>query len=232
MKRKILIVLVVLLVVGGGAAWWLAGGLGGPVPVGEVTAAPTGEGWINLLEGERAAQWKNVADDKEIFEIKDGVMHIFGVTLAPLRYATFTGEQFTDFELHVEFKVTKGANSGLFLRAQPNDPVHRGFEVQVLEDFGDAPSKNSCGSIYDIVTPMYNLSKPAGEWNSYDIKVQGTQIVIVMNGWKVIDTDFAKMTTPLGKFKVPYAEMERTGNISFQDHGGECWYRNLMVRKL
>jgi len=217
MKRKILFALFIVLALGGGAWWLLDGGLAGPVPVGAATPAPSGEGWVNLLEGERATQWKNVADSKEIFELKDGELHIFGVTLTPLRYATFIGEKFTDFELHVEFKVAKGANSGLFLRAQPNDPVHRGFEVQVLEDFGDTPSKNSCGSVYDVVTPMYNLSKPAGEWNSYDIKVQGTQVVIVMNGWKVIDTDFAKMTTPLGKFKVPYAEMERTGNIAIQD---------------
>lgn len=232
MKKKIAVGLVVLLAAAGYAAWRLLGGAGGPVPMGEPTPAPSGEGWVNLLEGERAAQWKNVADDKEIFEIKDGVLHIFGVTLAPLRYATYMGEPFADFELHVEFKLAKGANSGLFLRAQPNDPVYRGFEVQVLEDHGDAPSKNSCGSIYDVVTPMFNLSRPAGEWNSYDIRVQGTQVVITMNGWKVIDTDFAKMTAPLGKFSVPYATMERTGHISLQDHGGECWYRNLMVRKL
>lgn len=204
----------------------------GPVPVGAATSVPGGDGWINLLDTAHAAQWKNLGDDMDIFEIKDGMLHVYGVTLTPLRYATYTGERFTDFELHVEFKVASGTNSGLFLRAQPNDPVARGFEVQVLDDFGDVPTKNSCGSVYDVVSPMFNLSRPAGEWNSYDIVVRGTSVAIVHNGWKVIDTDFAKMSTPLGKFKIPYAEMQREGNVAVQDHGGECWYRNFLVRKI
>lgn len=232
MKKNLLIGVLSVLLLAGAAYEYFMNAPSGPVPVGQPTPAPTGEGWIDLLDATNAPQWKNVADDKNIFEIKDGELHIFGVTLAPLRYATFTGERFTDFELHLEFKLAKGTNSGLFLRAQPNDPVHRGFEVQVLEDFGDAPTKNSCGAIYDVVSPMYNLSRPAGEWNAFDIRVQGQSIVIHLNGWKVIDTDFTKMTTPFGKFKLPYADMEREGNIALQDHGGECWYRNFRIRKL
>lgn len=214
-----------------GVQHWLASP-SGPVPVGAPTPAPEGDGWVDLLDATHVPQWKNLGDDKNIFAIKDGVLHIYGVTLTPLRYATYTGEKFTDFELHVEFKLASGTNSGLFLRTQPNDPVQRGFEVQVLEDFGAPPTKNSCASIYDVVSPMFNLSRPAGEWNSYDIVVKGTSVVIRHNGWKVIDTDFAGMTTPLGKFKIPYAEMIREGNIAVQDHGGECWYRNFRVRKL
>jgi len=232
MKRKLMLGIAALIVaVYVGVQYWL-GMPSGPVPVGAATPPPSGEGWIDLLAPAKAAQWKNLGDDKDIFEIKDAMLHIYGVTLLPLRYATYTGEKFTDFELHVEFKVEPGTNSGLFLRTQPNDPVARGFEVQVIDDFGDVPTKNSCASIYDVVSPMFNLSRPAGEWNSYDIVVRGTSVIIHHNGWKVIDTDFAKMTSPLGKFKIPYAEMVREGNIAIQDHGGECWYRNILVRKL
>jgi len=202
----------------------------GPVPVGTPTERPSGEGWIDLLDAAHAPNWKNVGDDLAIFEVRDGVLHIFGRTIYPLRYATYTGETFSDFDLHAEFKVTPGANSGIFLRAQPNDPVNRGFEVQVLDDFGDPPSKNSCGAIYDVVTPMYNLSRRTGEWNSYDISVSGTRVTVFMNGWKVSDTDFAQMTTPLGKFAVPYAQMAKEGSLALQDHGGEVWYRNVMIR--
>jgi hypothetical protein len=132
----------------------------------------------------------------------------------------------------MEFKLAKGANSGIFLRAQPNDPVYRGFEVQVLDDFGDSPNKNGSGSIYDVVTPMFNLARPAGEWNSYDITVRGTNVVVIMNGWKVIDTDLALMTEPLGKFPVAYADLPREGLLMLQDHGGEVWYRNILLKRL
>ena len=199
-------------------------------PVGVPTPAPSGEGWINLLDAANAPLWKNLGDDKDIFEVRDGVLHIYGRTVYPLRYATFTGQTFGDFDLHVEFKVTRKANSGVFLRTAPNDPVNRGFEVQVLDDHGKNPTKNSCGAIYDVVTPMFNLSRPAGEWNSYDISVRGKLITVIMNGWKIVEADFSKLTTPVGKFPVAYNDLPLEGNIAFQDHGGEVWYRNVMIK--
>lgn len=201
-----------------------------PVPVGIPTAVPEGEGWIDLLDAEHAPYWENLGDDVEIFEIVDGELHVFGVPKSPLRYATYNEKPFDHFELHIEFKVAEGTNSGLFLRAQPNDKIYRGFEVQVIDDFGTPPTKNSSGAIYDVVTPMYNLSRPAGQWNSYDISVRGHSVSIRMNGWLVTQADFELMTTPLGKFKIAYKDMPPLGHIAFQDHGGEAWFRNVRVR--
>jgi len=204
----------------------------GPVPIGSPTARPEGEGWVDLLDAEHATQWKNLGDDNDIFEVRDGVLHIHGRTVYPLRYVTYAGETFEDFDLHVEFKVARGTNSGVFLRTQPGDAVNRGFEVQVLDDFGKHPTKNSCGAIYDVVTPMYNLSRRAGEWNSYDISVKGKLVTVTMNGWKIIDTDFSKLTTPIGKFSIAYNDLPIEGNLAFQDHGGEVWYRNVIIKPL
>ncbi len=204
----------------------------GPASLGQPTPRPEGEGWIDLLDAEHAPGWKNITDDKDIFEIKDGTLHIYGKTIYPLRYVGYAPERFGDFELHIEFKLARRANSGVFLRSQPNDPVQRGFEIQVLEDHGKPPGKNSCGSIYDIVTPMFNMSRPAGEWNSFDITVKGKEVVVFMNGWRIIHTDLSKMTIPLGKFKIAYNDLPLEGMLMLQDHGGEAWYRNIVIRKL
>jgi hypothetical protein len=51
-----------------------------------------------------------------------------------------------------------------------------------------------------------------------------------MNGWLVVKTDLSQMTEPYGKFTIPYADLPREGMIMIQDHGGEAWYRNLLVR--
>jgi len=203
-----------------------------PVAVGAPTAPPQGEGWINLLDDAHRAGWKNTVDEKDIFEISESILHIFGRTVYPLRYAGYTAERFADFDLHLEFRVAANANSGVFLRAQLGDPVYRGFEVQVLEDYGKAPTKNSCGAIYDIAAPMFNMSRPAGEWNSFDIHVQGREVIVRMNGWMVIHADFALMTQPIGKFKVPFAELPLEGHLLLQDHGGEAWYRNIYIKRL
>ena len=203
---------------------------GGPVPEGLPTPRPGGDGWVDLLDADHAAGWENVTDETDIFEIQDCVLHIFGNSVYPLRYAAYTAERFGDFDLHLEFRLESGANSGVFIRAQPDDPVYRGFEVQVLEDHGKPPSKNGSGAIYDVATPMFNMARPAGEWNSYDISVNGREVVVVMNGWMVVHTDLSKMTKPIGKFEIPFAELPLEGVLALQDHGGEAWYRNVLIR--
>jgi hypothetical protein len=201
-----------------------------PVPEGLPTARPEGEDWIDLLGPEHAGGWKNVTDDKNIFGLGDGMLHIYGRSLVPLRYVGFAGQTFGDFDLHLEYKVSRHANSGVFLRAQPGDPVYRGFEIQILDDYGKAPTKNRSAAMYDVATPMFNMSRPAGEWNSFDISVEGPQVIVIMNGWKVIDVDLSRMTKPYGKFEVAYQDLPREGIIALQDHGGEVWYRNIYVR--
>ncbi len=203
-----------------------------PRPEGLPTPVPSGEGWMNLLDEEHRTHWRNITDETDIFTFEDETLHIFGRSLGTLRYVGYGGQPFSDFELHLEYKVAPRANSGVFLRVQKNDPVRRGFEVQVLEDHGKPPSYTSSGAVYDVVTPMFNMSRPAGEWNSFDIAVRERHLVVHMNGWKVIDADFSKMTAPIGKFSLPFAELPLEGLIALQDHGGKVWYRNIYVRPL
>jgi hypothetical protein len=200
------------------------------LPTGAPTARPSGEGWVDLFDAQHAAQWKNVDDDTKIFELKDGEFHVFPI--GPMRHIAYMGEEFGDFELHLEFKLAKGANSGVFVRSAAKNPVYQGFEVQVLDDAGSLPNKNGSGAIYDVVTPMFNMARPAGEWNSYDITCRGTSMVVVVNGWKVLDVDLSKLTMPVGKFDTPLATLPPKGHILIQNHGGEAWYKNVVVRKL
>ena len=231
-KKRVAAGVVAVVVAAGIAAYFVMSSvLEDPTPVGKPTPAPEGAGWVDLLDAAHAGGWENAADDKDIFEItEDGVLHIYGVSLYPLRYAAYTARSFGDFDLHLEFRVAGGANSGVFLRSTPNDPVQRGFEVQVLDDAGAPPNKNGSGAIYDVVSPMFNLARPAGQWNSYDIALRGREVKVTMNGWLVIHTDFARMTRPLGKFEVPYAELPLQGHLMLQDHGGEVWYRNIRIK--
>ncbi|OQB42950.1 MAG: hypothetical protein BWY09_00339 [Candidatus Hydrogenedentes bacterium ADurb.Bin179] len=203
-----------------------------PRPEGTPTPAPSGAGWENLLEEKNIPLWKNITDDSEIFEIKDGELHILGRSMTTLRYAGYTGRAFGNFDLHLEFRLARRTNSGVFLRVRENDPVRRGFEVQVLDDHRRPPSMTGTGSLYDVACPMFNMARPAGEWNSYDISVQERRVVVHVNGWKVLDTDLARMTMPIGKFPIAFAELPLEGMIALQDHGGEAWFRNIWIRPL
>lgn len=200
------------------------------VPESEPTPRPGGDGWIDLLTDENVGHWKNVTDDQSVFEVEDGVMHVLGIEHT--QYFAYLGQEFGDFEMHVEFKTTPNANSGVFFRTDPKNPVQGGMEVQVLGDFGTPPARNGCGSLYDVATPMFNMVKPNGQWNSYDITFKGDHLVVVFNGWKVLDLDLGQMTMPIGKFDTPLAQLPKKGHVILQDHGDEVWYRNLVVRPL
>jgi hypothetical protein len=59
----------------------------------------------------------------------------------------------------------------------------------------------------------------------------GRNVVVFVNGWKVIDTDFGYLNEPVGKFKAPFADLPLDGYVMLQDHGGEVWFRNIYVRR-
>jgi len=102
----------------------------------------------------------------------------------------------------------------------------------VLGDHGRPPSTHSCGALYDVAAPMFNLSRPAGKWNSCDMTCQGQDLEVVMNGWKILDVDLSKMTMRIGKFPTPLAALPQEGHVLLQDHHDEVWYRNIRVKKL
>ncbi|GMV67285.1 MAG: hypothetical protein AMXMBFR75_30770 [Candidatus Hinthialibacteria bacterium] len=195
------------------------------------------EGFKPLFNGKDLDGWRTLTvEGNEIpvaqssFSIKDGNLHCSGKgedywIVAPGTYG--------DVVLRLEYKVADHANSGVFMRVpKPGHPAFLGFEVQIMGDYGEDTSNHSTGSIYDVLSPMRNMSKPSGEWNQYEITNQGTRLVVILNGFKVIDTDFASLTEPVGKFTMPYSEMPKQGWIGVQNHGGEISFRNIEIKEL
>jgi hypothetical protein len=196
------------------------------------------QGFIQLFDGSGTAGWAIYLEDpvkgpirEDAFFVRDGVIDCKGYGFYWFRYEA---REFSDFILRLEFQVEQGANSGVCVRTtREGAPPFTGFEVQILDDHGQPPTKNSTGSIYDVVTPMFNASKPAGEWNELEITCKGPLVKVVLNGLKVIDTDFSKLTEPIGKFKTPYAELPRSGYIALQDHWAPvARYRNIRIKPL
>jgi hypothetical protein len=144
-----------------------------------------------------------------------------------------------DFILDFEYKLSKGCNSGVFLRVGDlKDPVMTGLEVALDDTKGRG--RHDPGAIYDLVAPTVNAQKPAGEWNHMVISARGPKIEVVLNGTKVSSIDLDQWPErgkrPDGskhKFSnVTVKEMARTGYLGFQDHGGDCWFRNVKIRDL
>ena len=146
-----------------------------------------------------------------------------------------------DFALVGEFNVERGTNSGIFVRwSDIRDPVNTGVEVQVYDSAGKPnPSKHDSGALYDLVAPMRNTMRPAGQWNRIAILCQGPYIGVRLNGPTVSEMDLSRYTqarrNPDGsenKFRYALASLPRRGYIGLQNHGNVVSYRSLRVLPL
>jgi len=130
---------------------------------------------IDLFNGRDTSGWKalNPAVDFK-WSVVDGIMRN-----APPTTDLVSERNFWNFKLHVDFRIIAHSNSGIGLRGR--------YEIQILEDYGKPPDTHSAGALYSRIAPSVNASRPAGEWQSYDIRLVGRQLTVVHNGTKVLD---------------------------------------------
>ena len=87
--------------------------------------------------------------------------------------------RFGDFRLHLEVNLPVNGNSGIYLRGR--------YEVQVLDGYPDSPGSRRMGGVYGQVTPTSFPTRPAGEWQTFDITMVGRRVTVVLNGVTTID---------------------------------------------
>ena len=196
----------------------------------ELSKEEASAGFKLLFDGRTLSGWK-VAQKPEAFLVADGTLACTGQGGG---WIWFEKEQFGDFELRLDFKVSAGANSGLFFRVgDPKDEVFTGIEMQILDSAAVAtPGVHDCGAIYDLVAPKTNAMKPAGEWNTVKLVAKGPKLDVEMNGKPIVAMDLDEWKEPKGKFPTAYAKMPRKGFIGFQDHGSPVWFRNVRIKTL
>jgi hypothetical protein len=157
----------------------------------------------------------------------------------------WTRQAYDDFELSFSYKLSEGANSGVFFRTDKDNPVQGGFEIQLMDDdgfqqsHGEKNPKNLNGAFYDAQAASSNPAKPAGQWNQMTLKCQGPRIQVSINGVVVNEVDVDRWDTPNknpdgtpNKFKTALKELPRTGRIGFQNHGQVIWIKDVKVRTL
>lgn len=151
-------------------------------------------------------------------------------------------KEYASFELHFDWKVAEGGNSGVMYRVSLGDPApyFSGPEYQILDDEKHGDGKNtmtSSGSLYAMYAPENKVLKKAGEWNTGKIVVNGKKIEHWLNDQKVVQTEIDseswKKQLAASKFKdwKKFGTNDK-GHVCFQDHGDKVWYRNIKIREL
>ena len=204
----------------------------------ELSPAEKQQGYRLLFDGHDGTGWF-VKGNKSL-----PTTNIEGGALNPYKSGggmVYTKEQFANFVLSCDFKVSPGCNSGIFFRVgDPRNEVQTGFEIQVFDSAGKAkPGKHDCGALYDVLAPSKNPMKPAGEWNHIEITADKAIVKVALNDESVVETDLDKYTDPgknidgsKNKFEKALKDFPREGHIGLQDHGKPVWYKNVKLRVL
>ncbi|MEV4389215.1 ThuA domain-containing protein [Micromonospora sp. NPDC049580] len=139
----------------------------------------------------------------------------------------YSAKQFTNYSLKLDWKLAGDDNSGVFIGFPPSsDPwsaVDNGYEIQI--DATDAADRTT-GSVYtfksaDLAARDAALNAP-GEWNTYELLVEGERLQIFLNGVKI--NDFTN-TNPVRSL---------AGHIGIQNHGtgDDASFRNIRIKEL
>lgn len=131
-----------------------------------------------------------------------------------------TDATFWNFDLHAEYRIGKGSNSGVGLRGR--------YEVQIYDDFGQPPSLHGNGAVYSRIVPSANASRAPGEWQTLDIRLIGRRVTVVLNDQKVIDSREIEGLTAIALD----ASEERPGPIVLQGDHGPVEFRRIVLTPL
>ena len=158
-----------------------------------LTPAEQAEGWKLLFDGTSLKGWRAFKSETP----PAGWKAVKGELVREGSGGDLlTADQFGDFELRLEWKVTKNGNSGIMFRVtdQANLTYETGPEFQILDNGGHKDGANpltSAGSNYAMHAPVRDVTRPVGEWNDVRLIVRGAHVahwmygvtVLVYDGW-------------------------------------------------
>ncbi len=166
-------------------------------------------GFNRLFNGTDLSGWKNADKQAASWKVEEGLLHYTGKGGQNLA----TEKKYKDFEMWVDWKITKGGDSGIYLRGQP--------QVQIWDN------KEGSGGLWNNPKgapgkePLVVADHKPGEWNTFYIKMVGTKVTVKLNGKLVVDD------AVMLQGKIP-----ATGPIELQVHGTPLWFKNVFVKEL
>jgi len=209
--------------------------------------------WQVLFDGRTLPNFRSPSgqtDPSVSWVVRDGVLH--SNHEARLQADLWTSEAYESFDLEFEWRVEPGANTGIKYLIQQwasdrlrNGITHEtslGFEFQLIDDAspagGDSPLHAS-GALYNYLAPSTRAAKPAGEWNTARLVVDGNNIEHWINGTRVLAYSIGspELNAALAAKRLNSARMleklaVRRSHIAFQHHESAVSFRSIRIRPL
>lgn len=186
------------------------------------------DGFTALFNGKDLRGWTVLNGKKDRWAVDNGLLFVQGAGGGWL----MTEKEYADVEVRLEFRLPKHGNSGVALRAPlRGDPAYSGMEIQILDDRdyqGLRPAQH-CGSIYDVVAPSKDVTKPAGEWNTMRIIAKGHRVRIELNGTETVNANLDDHKDRADKHP---GLLRPKGHLGLQSHDGRVEFRAIYVKEL
>lgn len=193
-------------------------------------------GWRLLFDGQSLDQWRSYRQDtvNDGWAVENGCL-----TRVGRGGDLISREQFGDFELKLEWRISGAGNSGIFIRGDESERTihYTGYEMQVLDNAGHSDSKDPthrAGALYDMIAADHDTTRPVGYWNRVHIKANGPHVEFWLN-----ERLTAKFEQGSAEWQALYEKSKftgrprygtlRQGHIGFQDHWDKVWFRNIRV---
>lgn len=195
--------------------------------------------WINLLANNSLSAWHKYLGGAETgWQVENGILSTSGK-----QGDIVTNQDFSNFELEVEWKIQTKGNSGIFIyvveKPENKYMYQTGPEFQIIDNINypqQLTEQQKTGALSDVVAPNNAKPKPAGQWNKTRIVSNNGQVQHWLNGKLILEyqvgTAALNQQIAASKFaQLPYAKTT-SGKIGIQDHGDNVYFKNIRIREI
>ena len=225
------------------------------LPLNGLTEAEQRGGWRLLFDGKTTKGWRNYQDTRisSGWKVTNGILERAEKGAGDI----VTDEQFENFELSLEYRISEGGNSGVMFRVTEDGkrPWHSGPEIQIQDNVSGHDAQKS-GWLYQLYKPvkpawatqfenqvgfkgvdMDDATRPAGEWNHLYLRISPRQCEVAINGvsyfyFHIGDEEWNQRVAASKFASFPQFAKASLGHICLQDHGNPVAFRNIKIREL
>lgn len=216
-----------------------------------LTEKEVADGWKLLFDGESTNGWRGAHKDsfpESGWVIEEGCLKVLATGGAESKAGgdIVTVDQYSNFDLFFEFRITEGANSGVKYFVTENYATTGsaiGLEYQILDDQRHPDARmgrdgnRTVASLYDLIPAANKRFNGVGQWNAAHIVSLNGHVEHWLNGFKVLEyergSESYRQLVSESKYRIypGFGEAEK-GHILLQDHGDEVCYRSIRIREL
>jgi len=190
------------------------------------------EGFESVFNGNDLSGW---AGDLESYQVKEGCLLCRPDHMGILH----TAQEYGNFIVKLEFKLPPAGNNGLAIRYPGSGLAHVSgmTEIQILdsehEKYRDLHATQYHGSAYGLAPAHRGYLRPVGEWNYQQVTVNGSKLVVELNGFTILDTDLDQAKESKEGEVFPNVN-RRSGFLffGFCGHNDPVEFRNIEIKEL